>query len=205
VSGAPPTLVLATRNRYKVEEIQAILRGLPVRVLSFHDVPGLPDVVEDGATLEENAAKKAREVAAVTGYAALADDTGLEVEFLDGAPGVHSARYAGEPPSYERNNRKLLDEMSGAGEGDRRAAFRTVVALALPDGDVHLVEGRMDGVILLEPAGENGFGYDPLFRPDGETRSFAEMTSEEKNAVSHRGRAVRAARDLVMRVLTEHS
>jgi XTP/dITP diphosphohydrolase len=195
--------VLATRNAHKVAEIKAILEGLPVRILSFNDLPDLPDVVEDGSTLEENAAKKAREVAAATGHPALADDTGLEVVHLDGAPGVYSARYAGAPPSYERNNRKLLEEMANAGEGERRAAFRTVVALAVPGGDVRLVEGRMDGVILTEPVGEGGFGYDPLFRPDGSDRSFAEMTSAEKNAISHRGRAVRAARALVEELLRD--
>ncbi|MBD3368527.1 MAG: XTP/dITP diphosphatase [Candidatus Eisenbacteria bacterium] len=195
------TLVLATRNPHKVEEINAILSGLPVRILSFNDLPDLPDVVENGETLEENAAKKAREVADATGRPALADDTGLEVEFLGGAPGVYSARYAGEPPSYERNNRKLLKEMAGASEEDRRAAFRTVVALAVPGGDARLVEGTMDGVILTEPVGEGGFGYDPLFRPDGADKSFAQMTSDEKNAISHRGKAVRAARELVLELL----
>mgnify|MGYP006279834053 CR=1 FL=1 len=197
----PLTLVLATMNPHKVSEITEILAGLPVRLLSFRDLPDLPDVVEDGATLEENAAKKAREVAAATGLPALADDTGLEVEYLGGAPGVRSARYAGEPKSYERNNRKLLAEMADAGPDERRAAFRTIVALATPEGEVELVEGRMDGEILTEPAGEGGFGYDPLFRPEGSGRSFAEMSQAEKNAISHRGRAVRAAREMVLGLL----
>ena len=202
---SPVTLVLATRNPHKVDEIRGILAGLPVRLLSFEDLPDIADVVEDGATLEENAAKKAREVAEATGHPALADDTGLEVEYLGGAPGVYSARYAGEPRSYERNNEKLIADMTDAGPGERGAAFRTVVALAVPGGSVRLVEGRMDGEILTHPAGDGGFGYDPLFRPTGHDQSFAEMTSAEKNAISHRGRAVRAARDLVMELVEASS
>lgn len=192
------TLVLATRNPHKVEELAAMLTGLPVTVLSFTDFPDMPEVVEDGETLEENAAKKAVEVAAFTGLPALADDTGLEVDALGGAPGVRSARYSGEGADAPRNNLKLLSELSGVSGPARSAAFRCVVALALPGGEVRTVEGATRGVILEAERGEGGFGYDPLFLPDGHDRAYAEMSADEKNAISHRGKAVRNARELVL-------
>jgi XTP/dITP diphosphohydrolase len=165
------SLVLATRNRHKVEELSAMLKEFPVRILSFHDFPHMPDVVEDGATLTENAIKKAREVALFTGLPALADDTGLEVDALDGAPGVRSARFAG-------------------------------VALAMHgDEEVRTVEGVTHGVILEAARGRGGFGYDPLFLPDGHDLTYAEMRSDEKNAVSHRGKAIKNARALIAALL----
>ncbi len=194
-------LVLATRNRHKVEEIRAILAGLDVDLSSFLEYPDIPDVVEDGATLEKNAIKKARAVADATGLPALADDTGLEVDALGGAPGVRSARYAGDEPDYERNNEKLLRELEGVPDGERRARFRCVVALAVPGGDTRTVEGVTVGVILRARRGSGGFGYDPLFLPDGSDKAYAEMTGAEKNAVSHRGRAVRSARGLIEKLL----
>ena len=196
-------LVLATHNEHKVEEISGILSGLDVEIVSFRDIEGLPDVVEDGVTLDENAAKKAVEVAAATGLPALADDTGLEVEALNGAPGVYSARYAGPECDYDANNTKLLRELAGVKAPARRAAFRCVVALATPDGLVGTVEGKTSGVIIEERRGGAGFGYDPLFLPDGHDRTYAEMDAAEKNAISHRGRAVRAARVLVERLLDD--
>ena len=196
------SLVLATRNRHKVEELSAMLSELPVRILSFYDFPDMPDVVEDGATLTENAIKKAREVASFTGLPALADDTGLEVDALDGAPGVRSARFAGEPANWEENNRKLLSDLSGIQGSARAAAFRCVVALAEQGEDeVRTVEGVTRGIILEAPRGEGGFGYDPLFLPDGHDLTYAEMRSDEKNAVSHRGKAIKNARALVMALL----
>ncbi|MFH1502459.1 MAG: XTP/dITP diphosphatase [Candidatus Eisenbacteria bacterium] len=194
-------LILATRNPHKVDEIRQILAGLDVELLSFIEYPDVPDVVEDGATLEENAVKKARTVADATGLPALADDTGLEVDALGGKPGVRSARYGGEPPDYQRNNEKLLRELAGVPRGSRRARFRCVVALAVPGGDVRTVEGRTEGVILEAGRGSDGFGYDPLFLPDGHDATYAEMSASAKNAVSHRGRAVRAARGLVEAIL----
>ena len=198
---APAALVLATRNPHKVTEMSALLDGLPVRVLSCRDLPGVPDVVEDAPTLEGNAVKKARAVCAATGLPALADDTGLEVEFLGGAPGVLSARYAGEPPSYENNNRKLLAALDGVPASERRAVFRCVVALAVPALGVRTVEGRTEGRILERPRGEAGFGYDPLFLPAGHERTYAEMPADEKNLVSHRGKAMRAARALIKELI----
>lgn len=198
---ARATLVLATRNLHKVAEMSALLSGLPLDVLSCRDLPGVPDVVEDAPTIEGNAIKKAAAVCAATGHAALADDTGLEVEFLGGAPGVLSARYAGEPASYENNNRKLLAALDGVPASERRAIFRCVVVLAVPGLDVRIVEGRTEGRILERPRGEGGFGYDPLFLPAGHERTYAEMPADEKNLVSHRGKAVRAARALIVDLL----
>ena len=198
----PPELVLATRNPHKVREMSELLADSGITVLSADDFPDLPEVVEDGATLEENAVKKAATVAAATGLPALADDTGLEVDALEGAPGVLSARYAGPCATYADNNRKLLGALAGVPPSGRRARFRCVVALAVPGAAVRTVEGRTDGVILEAPRGEAGFGYDPIFRPDGSARTYAEMDAAAKNAVSHRGKAVRAAIRLVRGALT---
>jgi XTP/dITP diphosphohydrolase len=191
------SLVLATRNPHKVDELRAMLDDLPVELLSLADFPDMPEVVEDGATLEENAVKKAVETARFTGRPALADDTGLEVEALDGAPGVRSARYSGEDANAERNNTKLLAELRDVVGRDRAAAFRCVMALATPGGDPSIVVGTTRGVILEGPRGNRGFGYDPLFLPDGHDRTYAEMGADDKNAVSHRGKAVRLACDLI--------
>ena len=193
--------MLATRNLHKVSEISALLSGLPLEVLSCRDLPGVPDVVEDAPTLEGNAIKKAAAVCAATGHAALADDTGLEVEFLGGAPGVLSARYAGEDASYEDNNRKLLAALDGVPVARRRAAFRCVAALAVPGRGVRTAEGRTEGTILEHPRGDTGFGYDPVFLPAGHARTYAEMSADEKNLASHRGKAMRAARALIADLL----
>ena len=196
-------VVLATRNSHKVEELSAMLTGLPIELLSFVDFPGLPEVVEDGETLEANAIKKAEAVAAFTGLPSLADDTGLEVRALANAPGVHSARYAGEPSSGDANNEKLLAELGALKGEERAAAFRCVVALAVPGGETRTVEGATSGIILEGPIGDGGFGYDPLFLPDGYTRTYAEMAPSEKNAVSHRGKAIKAALVLLSGLVKE--
>ena len=195
-------LVLATHNEHKVTELSRLLEDLDVEVLSFHDLPDIPDVVEDGETLEANAVKKASAISAATGLPALADDTGLEVEPLGGEPGVLSARYAGPGATYDDNNRKLLAALKGVPAERRRAVFRCVVAVAVPGGGVRTVEGRTAGTIIDAPRGHLGFGYDPIFIPDGNARTYAEMTQTEKNAISHRGRAMRAARGLVEGLLT---
>lgn len=194
-------LVLATRNPHKVTEIRELFSGLDVDVLSCQDFGDVPEVVEDGATLAENAIKKASTVAAVTGLPALADDTGLEVEALNGAPGVFSARYAGPSATYDDNNRKLLRALEGLPARERGACFICVVALALPGGEATTVQGRTHGKIATEPRGSAGFGYDPLFVADGCTLTYAEMTATEKHSVSHRGKAMAAARTLVKAVM----
>ena len=184
------TLVLATRNPGKVAELAAALDGLPVALVTAAEV-GAPEVEEDADTLRGNAEKKARALHAHTGHPALADDTGLEVDALDGAPGVYSSRYAGPEADDEANRRTLLANLAGA--PTRTARFRTVLAFADRDG-VFFFDGVCEGVIATEEAGTGGFGYDALFRPaEGDGRTFAEMTGEEKNRISHRGRAVAQA------------
>jgi XTP/dITP diphosphohydrolase len=194
-------LIIATRNVHKLEEIRAILGRTGLVIGSALDFPDLPDVEETGTTFEENAALKALALATATRLPALGDDSGLEVDALDGAPGIYSARFAGEPVNYAANNRKLLALLDHA--TNRRARFRTVLALAHPDGTLFYVDGRCEGVISTTPRGTAGFGYDPLFIPDGETRTFAEMPAEEKNLISHRARAVAAAAIAWADVLTK--
>ncbi len=189
------TLVVASANVDKAAEITAILGTVPGITLVPRPA-GVPDVEETGDTLEENARLKARALCEATGLAAVADDTGLEVDALDGAPGVYSARYSGEGATYAANVAKMLSELARVGAtepADRRARFASVAFVAYPDGSELWVEGEVTGTITTEPRGERGFGYDPIFAPDGyDGRTFAQMTAEEKHAVSHRGRAFRA-------------
>jgi len=190
---APVRLVLASANPDKVAEIAAIL-GDAVELLPR---PGsVPDVVEDGETLEDNARLKAVAIGAATGLAAVADDTGFEIEALGGEPGVRAARFAGEDVSYEDNVAKALAELARVGALEphqRRARFRTVALVRYPDGSELVVDGTVDGTVALEPSGSGRFGYDPIFVPDdGDGRTFAAMTPAEKHAISHRGRAFRA-------------
>jgi len=186
-------LLIATGNRHKLREIRAILSHPGVDLLGMDNVQNLPDVIEDRDTFEGNAIKKAVEIAHFADMWALADDSGLEVDALGGAPGIYSARYAGEPPDYARNNSKLLEELRNV--TDRSARFRCVIALAAPDGRARTVEGRCEGHIIDELRGEEGFGYDPLFVPRGHTMTFAQMPAELKNTISHRAEALRAARE----------
>lgn len=184
-------LVLATRNKNKVAEISRLLDGAGVVCETLDAHPGVPEVEEDRPTLEGNADKKALEVARATGQWALADDTGLEVDALGGAPGVISARWAGPGCTYADNCAKLLRETAGVPAAKRGARFRTVMSLASPDGTVSRVEGRLDGAVAEAARGTGGFGYDPVFvLPDG--RTLAELSPDEKNAISHRGLALRA-------------
>jgi XTP/dITP diphosphohydrolase len=188
--------VLATANPDKATEVADILLGsLGDRVELVPRPGGVPEVEETGETLEENARLKAAALVEATGLAAVADDTGLEVTGIDGRPGVYSARYAGEGATYADNVAKLLSELAGTPEGSagRRARFRTVALCRLADGSEVSAEGVVEGSILPAPRGEGGFGYDPVFAPDGGGgRSFAEMTPAEKHSISHRGRAFRA-------------
>jgi XTP/dITP diphosphohydrolase len=189
------TLVLASANPDKVAEIATILgEGVDLRPRP----PELPDVVEDGDTLAANARLKAVAVCAAAGAAAVADDTGLEVDALGGAPGVYTARFAGENATYADNVAKMLADMAGVPEADRGARFRTVALVRFPDGEEVVAEGVVQGRISDTARGDHGFGYDPVFIPaDGDGRTFAEMTADEKHAVSHRGRAFRALADLL--------
>ena len=186
-------LVLATRNRHKVREIAAILAeaGAPVELLGLDGFVASPEVEETGETLEDNALLKAHAGVNHTGLAAAADDTGLFVDALGGAPGVHAARYSGENSTYELNNRKLLAELAGVPAENRGAKFVCTVAYAAPGVAPMLFRGELAGRILEAPRGANGFGYDPLFVPDGWGQTLAEMTAAEKNRISHRNRAFR--------------
>lgn len=184
-------LLIASANPHKVKELSALLTPLGISLVSLADLDFDGQVEEDAPTLEGNALKKARYWFEKTGISTLADDTGLEVEALGGEPGVRSARYAGEDATDSDNLQKLLSEMEGV--ANRVARFRTVIALA--GEEEKLFEGVCPGAILETPRGEGGFGYDPLFRPEGEERSFAELTGEEKNQISHRGRALRTVAD----------
>lgn len=184
-------LVLATRNKGKVDEIRAALALPSLELISLAAFPGAPEVVEDGETFESNAVKKAVTIARATGHWALADDSGLEVDALGGAPGVHSARYAGEGQDHAANNAKLLKALHGV--ANRAAAFRCVIALSSPAGLAKTVSGSCRGRIILNQRGSGGFGYDPVFVPNGHEKTFAELSIEVKNGMSHRGRALRAA------------
>ena len=192
--GEPLVLVMASANRDKVAEIAAILRqALDVEILPRPD--SVPDVVEDGETLLDNARLKAQALMKATSTAAVADDTGLEVDALGGAPGVYAARYAGDDATYADNVAKLLRELGSLDDegGERRARFRSVAFVAFPDGAEVWAEGVMEGTIAAAPRGTNGFGYDPVFEPEGGGgRTFAEMSAAEKDALSHRGRAFRS-------------
>ncbi|MGQ5711517.1 XTP/dITP diphosphatase [Desulforudis sp. DRI-14] len=196
-------LVLATRNAGKVRELAALLGPLGVEVVSLADYPEIGEIPEEGDTFQENAIFKAREVARLTGETALADDSGLEVDALNGAPGVYSARFAGEPKSDAANNAKLLRLLTGLPPEKRTARFRCVMALVVPDGRVYTAEETSEGIILDAPRGDNGFGYDPLFYVEEFGKTFAELDLTTKNRISHRGRALRKVKDLVLEVLQE--
>ncbi|MGI6469128.1 MAG: XTP/dITP diphosphatase [Syntrophomonadaceae bacterium] len=190
------TLLLATRNRHKQRELEELLSPLGIKVISLADIPDCPEIEEDGQSFEENAIKKARLTALHTGLTTLADDSGLEVEALGGQPGVYSARFAGEPGDDEANNRKLLRLMKDVPAEQRRARFVCVVAVSDPNGETRTVCGVCEGRIAFGPRGTGGFGYDPLFIPAGYTQSFAELSAEEKNRISHRARALQRLPEL---------
>ena len=184
----PIILVIATRNKGKTLEIKELLKGFPVEIKNLDDFGPIPHLEEDGDTFDENAYKKASFAARILGLPALADDSGLTVEALDGAPGIHSARYAGEDATDEQRYLQLLDEMEG--KSNRKAAFKCVISIAVPTGPALTYEARCEGLITTEPAGSNGFGYDPVFFYPPYNKTFAQITIEEKNRISHRGKAL---------------
>jgi XTP/dITP diphosphohydrolase len=191
--------VIATRNRGKTAEIRDLLRGFPLEVRDLSDFGPIPEAVEDGLTFDENAYKKSSFTARVLGYPALADDSGLVVPALNGSPGVLSARYGGEGLTDADRCRKLLAEMKG--RSDRRAAFECVLSLAVPSGPALTYEGRCEGWLAEAPAGDNGFGYDPIFFHPAADKTFAQLTREEKNRISHRGKALQELRDEFEKVM----
>ncbi len=199
------TLVVATRNRGKTEEIRGLLKGFNVMIKNLEDFGPIPEVEEDGDTFDDNAYKKASFAARVLGLPALADDSGLLVQALDGTPGVHSARYAGKNAGGQEKCLKLLQAMQG--KTDRKAAFECVISIAVPAGPALTYEGRCEGLIADKLAGSNGFGFDPVFYYPPEKKTFAELTMEEKSRVSHRGKALtelKAEFDKVLIWLQQH-
>ena len=190
-------LVLATGNLNKQKEIMAVLSDLPITVRNQSEFGPVPEIIEDGETCEANAVKKATIIAKHTGRLTLADDTGLEVEALEGAPGVYAARYAGENATYNDNCQKLLKELQGVPLDNRNARFVTVIAIARPSGSVEVVEGELEGKISETPSGTGGFGYDPVFIVPELGKTLAQITLEEKNQISHRGRALAKIKDLL--------
>ncbi len=198
-------IILATHNRGKMKEMSSILAHLPVTLLTLDDFPQIGEIPETGETLKENAFIKAETVHQKTGLPALADDTGLEVDALDGAPGVHSSRYDGETATFEDNCRKMLQEMDGIPSEERTARFHTVIAFVSDSGN-EWTEGMVEGRILEKKQGDGGFGYDPLFYYPPLKKTFAELNSEQKNNISHRGKALRNfCRILEKRILTNNS
>ncbi len=199
-------LVLATRNAHKVGELREILvdvlAELDLDIVGLADFPDVPDVIEDGVTFAENALLKARAVAAATGLPALADDSGLAVDVLGGAPGIFSARWSGRHGDDRANLELLLAQLSDVRDEHRGAGFVCAAAIALPDGRTRVEEGHFRGTLTREPRGTNGFGYDPILLVDGDTRTSAELSPAEKNAVSHRGTAFRALSDALRELLS---
>ncbi|MFP8943307.1 RdgB/HAM1 family non-canonical purine NTP pyrophosphatase [Streptomyces fenghuangensis] len=196
-------LILATRNAHKVRELEAILSaaGLDLTLVGADAYPEVPDVKETGLTFAENALLKARTLARATSVPAVADDSGLCVDVLGGAPGIFSARWAGRHGDDRANLDLLLAQLSDIDDPHRTAHFACAAALALPDGTERVVEGRLAGTLRREPAGTGGFGYDPILQPESETRTCAELSPDEKNAISHRGQAFRALAPVVRELL----
>ena len=195
-------IILATGNQHKVAELKKILDDLPVQLITISGYPGLVMPDEDCPDFAGNAAKKAEAVSAYTGKIALADDSGLEVEALEGRPGVYSSRYAGREGDYAANNRLLLKELGSLSLKERKARFVTVIAITVPGDQTYIVEGTCPGFITEEIRGDGGFGYDPLFLYEPAGLTFAEMSAEEKNKVSHRARAMQKARELLIKIIS---
>lgn len=201
----PEILIIATRNQGKAAEITELLAGFPITIKSLNDFGPIPEVEEDGESFDENAYKKASFTARILGYPALADDSGLVVEALDGAPGIYSARFAGPQATDAERCQKLLQQMDG--QSNRKAAFECVLSIAVPTGPALTYEGRCEGVLTDAPRGANGFGYDPIFYYAPLEKTFAELTRQEKSQVSHRGKALRQVRyefDKVMQWIEIH-
>jgi len=197
-------LVVATRNKDKLKEIKTLLKGLPIKVISLNSFKDVPEVIEDGKTLEANARKKAIQVSRHLKKLAVADDSGLEVPVLGNRPGVYSARFSGNGATYSSNNKKVLRLLKGTPISKRTACFRCVIAVADKGKVVGIAEGRCRGRIGFEPKGRAGFGYDPIFVPNGHKKTFAEMGLKKKNRISHRGKALVKAKKLIIDFLDDN-
>jgi len=192
-------IILGTRNHGKIAEFRSLLKGMSLRILSFYDFPNVPAVLEDGKTFQENAERKARVIAKATGKIAISDDSGLEVNYLNGAPGVRSARFVGERASDRENTRRVLRLMDNVAWEERSARFVCVICAADPRGKTVCAEGTCTGKISFEMRGAHGFGYDPIFVPDGYRMTMAELDPEIKNQISHRANAMQEFREIVER------
>jgi len=199
---APKEVVIATRNLGKLREMGAILASLSLKLRSLKDFPEIPDVVEDGATFSENAGKKARTVAHLTGRLTIADDSGLCVDALQGRPGIFSSRFAGDEASDREKYQELLDEMTGVPEGQRGAEFICVMAIVSPEGEMQTVEGKCRGRITFTPQGKHGFGFDPIFFVPEFGKTMAELEPEVKNQISHRAQALKKLNLILPQFLT---
>lgn len=197
-------LVVASRNKDKLREIKALLKGLPVEVFSLDSFKNAPNVIEDGRTLEENARKKAVQISRFLKRFVVADDSGLEVEYLDGQPGVYSARFSGKGATYRSNNEKLLRLLKDIPLSKRKACFRSVIAIADKGKVIGIGEGRCRGKIGFNSKGDNGFGYDPLFIPNGYKKTFAQMSASQKNKISHRSIALVKAKKIISKYLSPY-
>ena len=191
-------IVFATANEGKVKEIKEILKDFPIEVVSMKEMGITADIEEDGTTFEDNSLIKARALSKLTGLPALADDSGLEVDYLNGEPGIYSARYLGRDTDYDYKNNYIINKLSDAKEGERSARFVCVISLVLPDGREFVERGVVEGLIGYEQKGENGFGYDPIFYLPEYGKTSAELSPEEKNKISHRGKALSAMKKLIM-------
>ena len=192
-------MIFATGNENKMKEIREILGALPLEILSMKEAGVSADIVEDGKTFEENALIKARAICKLAGEMVLADDSGLEIDYLNKEPGIYSARYMGEDTSYHIKNKSLIDRLEGVPDEKRTARFVCAIAAVFPDGKELVVRGTVEGIIGYEEKGENGFGYDPIFYLPERGCTTAELTPEEKNSISHRGNALRLMKELLER------
>jgi XTP/dITP diphosphohydrolase len=196
-------MILGTRNHGKIAEFRSLFKGMHIKLLSFYDFPDVPPVVEDGKTFQDNAAKKAKAIAKATGRIAVSDDSGLEVDFLDAVPGVYSARFAGEKATDRDNARKVLKMLDGVAWEERSARFVCVICASTPKGKTVSAEGTCTGTISFEMRGSHGFGYDPIFVPDGYQLTMAEMEPELKNRISHRADAMTKFRKVLKGFITQ--
>lgn len=194
-------IIFATSNEGKMKEIQMILKDLNVEVVSLKEAGISVDIDENGSTFEENAAIKAKEIVKLTGDIVLSDDSGLEVDYMNGAPGIYSARFLGEDTSYDVKNQYIIDQLKDAEGKQRSARFVCVIACALPEGEVYTRRGTMEGRIAFESAGSHGFGYDPIFYLPEYQCTAAELAPEEKNKISHRGKALNAMKEVLETIL----
>lgn len=194
-------IILASNNQNKVKEVKAILDGMDIEVISLKEAGIDIDIEENGTTFEENALIKARAVCRLTGDVTMADDSGLEVDYLDGQPGVYSARFMGHDTSYDIKNKAIIDKLEGVEESSRSARFVAAVAVVFPDGRELVTRGTMEGLIAREPAGENGFGYDPIVYLPEYGKTSAQLSPEQKNSISHRGKALKVMAEKLINVI----